>query len=267
MGKTEQFLLSIVLATTAFVIFVGAIVYFVIAARRRRLMYIKEKQAINEMHVKELLTKQLEIQQLTMQEIGREIHDSIGQKLTLASLYAQQLSHQNEAPAINHKIGDIGQIINESLQELRSLSKSLTGTGPAQEGDLRALLEVECTRIGNLGICNMQLESNSEIISVQQPGCNVLLRIVQEFFQNSLKHAQCSNINIILHQGDEGITICVKDNGQGFDIEKIEQSTNNGIGLQNMKRRAELVGATLKINSRPGDGTMMEIKLVLDTQY
>lgn len=263
MGESV-YIVSSILAGVAFVILVIGMVYFVHAARNRRLMHLKEKQLMHEAHTKDLLARQLEIQQLTMQEIGREIHDSVGQKLTLASLYAQQLSHQNEAPAINHQIEDIGQIINESLQELRSLSRSLIGSSSEQTGDLKALLEVECSRINNTGVCHVLVESNQDTILIPQPKCNILLRIGQEFLQNSLKHAACHHIHISLLQEGKVIMIHAMDDGRGFNIEELTAEKGKGMGLHNMKRRAELIGATLEISSSLDSGTSMKICLNLD---
>lgn len=260
MGESE----IIIFASVAFVIVVIGMVYFVHAARNRKLIHVKEKQLMHDKHTKDLLARQLEIQQLTMQEIGREIHDSVGQKLTLASLYAQQLSHQNAAPAINHKIEDIGQIINESLQELRSLSKSLISSGAEHSGDLKALLETECSRINNTGVCHVLVESNSETIPIPQPKCNILLRIGQEFMQNSLKHAACRHIHISLQQQGREIRMHAMDDGKGFNLMESAAEKGRGMGLHNMKRRAELIGATLDISSSSDSGTKMTICLNLD---
>ena len=94
--------------------------------RNRKVNYQNEKKIMSQLHEQILLSTQLEMQTQTMQYIGREIHDNIGQKLTLASLYTQQLAYENKAPQINDKIENISNIINESLAELRQLSKSLT---------------------------------------------------------------------------------------------------------------------------------------------
>ncbi len=260
MDKAE-ITIFIIIANIVLFVFLAAFIIFISQYRRRKMLHNKEKETMNLQHTKDLLATQLEIQQLTMQEIGREIHDSVGQKLTLASLYAQQLSHQNQAPAINHKIENIGQIINESLQELRSLSKSLTGVGQAQVGNLKALLEAECSRINDAGLCHASVESNLETITVPQPNCNVLLRILQEFLQNSLKHANCGHIQILLQQNDGKTSIIAVDDGLGFDIKAMENNSEKGIGLHNMKRRAELIGALLKINSEISKGTKMEVTI------
>jgi signal transduction histidine kinase len=76
--------------------------------------------------IRENSSTQLEIQQATMQQIGRELHDNIGQKLTLVSLYVQQMLYENKAPEASERIDQVSQIINQSLQDLRSLSKTLT---------------------------------------------------------------------------------------------------------------------------------------------
>ena len=94
MGKTE-IIIFIILTSLIVVIFIMGIFLFAFQYKRKRKEYINEKQIRNEQHQQELLTTQLEIQTQTMQHIGREIHDNVGQKLTLASLYTQQLAYEN----------------------------------------------------------------------------------------------------------------------------------------------------------------------------
>src|SRR4051812_38770374 len=88
--------------------------------RKRKLDHAKEVHTMNERFAKEMLNTQLEIQQQTMQQIGREIHDNVGQKLTLASLYVQQIIMDRQDDFVQKKINSIGAIIKESLADLRS---------------------------------------------------------------------------------------------------------------------------------------------------
>ncbi|MBK8610826.1 MAG: histidine kinase dimerization/phosphoacceptor domain-containing protein [Chitinophagaceae bacterium] len=83
---------------------------------------------MKEKHHIELLNTQLESQQQTMHFIGQEIHDSVAQKLTLASIYTQRMEFDNEMPGIKDKLTGVSKIINDSLLELRELSKNLTDT-------------------------------------------------------------------------------------------------------------------------------------------
>ena len=125
MQQTET-IIFIIIANILLLVFVVGIILFILQYKKKKIEHAKEKSMIAETHTKELLATQLEMQTQTMQHIGREIHDNVGQKLTLASLYTQQLAYENKAPHINDKIENISNIINDSLAELRQLSKTLT---------------------------------------------------------------------------------------------------------------------------------------------
>ena len=90
MGKTE-IVITIVVFNLFFILFIVGIVVFIRQYKLKKKEHIGMLTSQTEAHQKELLATQIEIQQQTMQHIGREIHDNIGQKLTLASLYTQQL--------------------------------------------------------------------------------------------------------------------------------------------------------------------------------
>ncbi|MEI7488286.1 MAG: ATP-binding protein, partial [Chryseobacterium sp.] len=88
---------------------------------------------------------------------------------------------------------------------------------------------------------------------------NMLLRITQEFIQNSIKHSRCKNIFIDLNTSDESFwELNIKDDGVGFDRSRI---TSNGIGLTNMKNRAEIIGADFSLESQKNMGTTLNIIL------
>ena len=89
MGKNE-IILTIILFNLFFILFIVGILIFIQQYRLKKKEHLLMLQTQHEDHQKELLSTQLEIQNQTMQHIGREIHDNVGQKLTLASLYTQQ---------------------------------------------------------------------------------------------------------------------------------------------------------------------------------
>jgi len=257
MGKTEL-LITIILFNLFFVLFVVAIVVYIKKYKERKREYLNEIKITNEIHQKELLTTQLEIQQATMQQIGRELHDNIGQKLTLVSLYTQQLVHENKVPQENKRIEQIYQIINSSLQDLRSLSKNLTNDN-ISENEIVTLIQEEVNNINALKKCRVAFSHNSEGIILEFVKKNVLLRITQEFLQNSLKHANCNNIIIRLYSSPEiFLTLSIEDDGAGFDYNKL---TSDGIGLKNMKKRAEIIGGKFNLESKPGFGTTLTVIL------
>jgi signal transduction histidine kinase len=258
MGKTEVYTF-VTLGIVIILIFITGIVLFVSQFRKRKVDHIKETELLNQQHRQELLSTQLEIQNQTMQHIGREIHDSVGQKLTLASLYAQQLAYENKAPQVNDRIDSISSIINESLTELRRLSKSLTDDSIAADS-IAALLQSECNKVNDAGQCRVHFSSSTDNALLTYQTKSILLRIVQEFMQNSIKHARCSNISVSLHANGNSLQLHLEDDGKGFDTKAI---AGNGIGLSNMKKRAALIGGNFDFESLPGTGTKLDIEIPL----
>jgi signal transduction histidine kinase len=238
------------------VLFIAGIILFVFQYRKRKLLHIKETQLLNEQHSKELLSTQLKIQTQTMQHIGREIHDNVGQKLTLASLYTKQLL--GKPTGSSEKITTIGNIIDESLADLRQLSKSLTNPSLA-DLTLLQLLQDEAARINSLGNCYVQVTGHSTTVPLSPAQKNILFRLLQEFIQNSLKHAGCKKIKIDLQPVNNNFTVSASDDGKGFDATQKKE----GQGLLNMQRRAEELNAIYEFKSTPGMGTQMILQLQL----
>jgi signal transduction histidine kinase len=226
--------------------------------KQRKKEYINEIEVKNEIHKRELLATQLEIQQATMQQIGRELHDNIGQKLTLVSLYTQQLLYENKVPEVSERIDQVSQIINQSLQDLRSLSKTLTDDNINQK-EIVTLIQEEVDNTNSFKKCKVSFEHNFKQLDLGFAHKNVLLRITQEFIQNSIKHAKCKNIFINLNTSEESLwELNIKDDGVGFDKSNIK---SNGIGLTNMKNRAEIIGANFSLDSEKNRGTSLTIIL------
>jgi len=95
-----------------------------------------------------------------------------------------------------------------------------------------------------------------------------LFRVVQEAFNNIVKHSQARKTDISLHFRKRVIEVRIKDDGIGFDVEEAVSSKDRprGLGLLGMKERIELVDGTLNISSRPGDGTEINIKIPLNQE-
>ena len=240
-------------------VFLITILTVMIIYRRRKLQHLAEIDKMNERFTGELLQAQMEVQQETMQYIGREIHDNIGQKLTLAVLYVQQLDIANSR--VQEKVESITAIINESLADLRSLSKSLTKTN-SQQADLESMIKNECHKVEAAGSCKVTFHSNCAQQDTSEAVKSFLIRILQEFIQNSLKHANCTEIGIRLHREDAALEIDVEDNGKGFDLDAsgVERT---GIGISNMAKRAAMIHAGLSLTSAPGEGTKMKLSIPL----
>lgn len=249
-----ELIIFLVLSNIIIAIFIAGIFIFIHHYRKRKQVHEDEKTEIEKQHRVDLLNNQVQIQQQTMQFIGREIHDSVSQKLTLASIYSQKLEFENQYPALTENLLKISSIINDSLAELRDLSRALADNH-LQHSSLQDLVQAECKRINDSGVCRAELASRGDgpmSVTVKR----FLLRVLQEFIQNSLKHSGCSRIEISLNQTETGLSLQATDNGKGFDREKI---SSNGIGLANMKRRVQMIGGEFDLKSGPGEGTMLSL--------
>jgi len=265
MGETEV-IIFIVVATLILLVFIGGIIIFIFQYHKRKLIHEKEKAVLNEQHIQDLLNTQVEIQEQTMQDIGREIHDNVGQKLTLASIYTNQLAHAQPYPEIQGRVSEIGTIISESLAELRALSKSLTILN-TEGSELMMHIEKECRRVNALNICEVTYEINDTDFKISNTIKNFILRIIQEFIQNSLKHAACKHIKLLLYYFDTGLAITASDDGAGFDQDQYQDEEKKGIGLLNMKKRAELIGAGFTLESGIKKGTTLQLFIPANKLY
>jgi signal transduction histidine kinase len=198
------------------------------------------------------------MQQLTMNDIGRDIHDGVGQRLTLASIYTKQLASKEFPEEMQLKISEINLIINESLQQLRTFSRELTNE-VEHELELNEILQSEIEKIRNLHVCDVESNFPSAIF-LSNKKAMFLIRIVQEFFQNSLKYAECKTLFISVSKSKDSLELMLKDDGKGFDVNKISQ----GIGLKNIKRRAEMIQASIELKSDLNVGTSLNLKLPLE---
>ncbi len=223
-------------------------------------MFEKEKAAQDERHFREMLFTKLEIQQHTMRDIGREIHDNVGQRLTLAAMYTYQLEYEQKETATGERVSAIGKIIDESLEELRNLSKSLTNAH-AEKWELKELVDNECNRVNALNICTVQSRFNTDNIILSPTIKAFIHRIIQEFLQNSLKHSRCRHITFTFDKGSSGLAIVLQDDGTGFDLTGYSENSAKGIGLSNMRKRAEFLNIDFGLQSAPGKGT--EVKLYI----
>ena len=257
MGETE-YKIFVFLATLILLVFIGGIIVFILQYHKRKLLHEKEKAVINVLHTQDLLNTKLEIQQQTMHDISREIHDNILQRLGLASILANQLSHENLYPLATDRIAAIANTLNESLGELRGISRSLQNNN-SDTSELEDLVKNECNRVNDLNLCKVAFTYNETTFHISSTIKTFILRIIQEFMQNSLKHANCKNISINFQYEESGIRINVMDDGIGFDKSGYEQKGGEGIGLTNMKKRAELIGADFDLNSELNKGTYLTI--------
>lgn len=246
------FIAGVCLLLLMFVSFIITIIY---KYQQKQNSYFKDIERLKISHQNALLQSQLEIQEQTFQNISREIHDNIGQKLTLAKLHLNTFSPEHSAIQINDTVKIIGEVIND----LSDLSHSMSSEIILNNGIIKAL-EYEENQLRKSGLYEVDFSVSGEPVYLDSNTELVLFRIVQEALNNIVKHASANSIEMHLHYNEELLTIEIRDNGKGF----VFTDNIKGTGLQNIKKRTALLNGEMMISSKPVGGTNLKIKIPLD---
>lgn len=262
MGEKEinVFFLSVILTV---LLLVMAVYFVIISIRRRNILYTREKEANAILHKQELLETKQEVQQKLMQNIGSELHDTVGQKLTLTYLQMENILQSEDLEDVRLKIRGQNELIQESLNELRSISKMLT-TQDFTDFDFVYYLRKEMKRIQESGLSKTGFTYPAEPLDFLTEHINLsIVRICQEFIQNSLKHSGGTMLEIHVKLDENNLRLICSDNGKGIDWDKAyEYRIGSGSGLKSIERRISSIGATCKWESK--NGTQLYIDLPLD---
>ncbi len=251
----------IILLTTLLIILMSAFLIFIsFLHRRRQIMYLEKINKIQMDFEKSIVQAQLEIQEQTFQHISREIHDNITLSLTLSKLNLHTLDWNNREKNTEKLNAAIG-LITKSIAELSDISKSLNADIIIQQGLLKAV-EEEIQRIRQAGLFSIQYELTGDPVYMESPKELIIFRIIQEAFNNIIKHAEATEASLILHYNTKTLHVSVSDNGNGFDKELIMAKANVGqAGLKNMATRVAMLKGEMKTNSQPGKGTILSFSI------
>jgi two-component system, NarL family, sensor kinase len=217
----------------------------------------KEKQLMREAFEKQLLESKLEIQEQTFDMISQEIHDNVGQILSLAKIQLGIMEQKQSGDG--ELLGNVKESISLAMTELRDIAKSLSSER-IQPLSLQESLGQEIRRINRSGFVKVSLEVTGTEMTIQHQHKLIAFRIVQEGLQNILKHAGATDVDVSIRYQSDGAFIRIHDNGIGFDP-AVTLQKREGLGLANIIRRATMVGGKAEIFSRPGEGTTLQIQM------
>jgi two-component system, NarL family, sensor kinase len=244
----EILILIIIFAGTAILTLLGVII--IIFSIRNKYRHQKHRQ--------ELLQTQVEIQEQTFKNISEEIHDNIGQVLSLVKLNLNTFP-ENLADTVKTKLSDTEVLLSKAIEDLRDLSQSMNTDRISSVG-LEVALEHELKLIQKTGRFNTKLQVGGNRYALDRQKEMVLFRMVQECLNNSVKHSVAKNIEIELLYRPGSLILQVSDDGKGFNPE-INHPSKNGLGLKNMHNRAALIGAKFSLHSSADNGTTINIEL------
>lgn len=242
---------------------VSFIVAMLVLYNRRQQKQDQEMARVKDQYEKEVLQSQLEIQENTFKTISQELHDNIGQMLSVVklSLSALPLEKQHQAyPLVDHS----QQVLNKAIIDLSDLTKSLH-TDRITDLGLAESIRFELSTLKNAGLIQVQFSVSGTEFQLPERKAIFLFRMFQEMLNNVLKHARATFVKVELtYQPDNIFVMKVEDNGKGFDLAAKEAAVSGakGVGLKSMFNRARLIDADLEINSEKDKGTSIHVKLL-----
>jgi two-component system, NarL family, sensor kinase len=255
----ESLTTLIVLGTIILVVLVSFVIllsYF-FTARKNKLL--KEKELLHAQFQQELLRTQLEIQEQTLNTISQEIHDNVGQVLSLAKLNLNTLPNNSD-----QKIQDTKNLVSKAINDLRNLSHSLHGDVIAAHGLQQSIVN-ELNIIESTKAFATKFTVSGAMVKISPQKEMVLFRMVQEALHNIVKHSGAAAIDVAMQYSADKLQITVIDNGKGFDLTPLtEAGSKAGMGIHSMYNRAKLIDAVFNISSTTGSGTVITIDLPLN---
>lgn len=256
MQKEKLDLILSIISASVFVLLLIIAIFFlfrIYLKRKNSLLLDKQKMAVQ--FEQTLLQSKLEIQEQTFADISREIHDNIGQVLSLARINLNTLNN----PLDNGKLNLVDELMEKAITDLRNLSHALDADLIRKKGWLEPAQKLlrDLEKSGKY-ITKLSVTENPPPLGNDRP--IILFRMIQEIINNIIKHASANSIMLEVTRQNDRLQILIKDNGKGFNKEKVMA----GAGLRNLENRSKMIAANLQVNSEPGKGTAITISVKLE---
>jgi two-component system, LuxR family, sensor kinase FixL len=194
--------------------------------------------------------------------IAYDLHDGVGQQLVGIALSAKLLEEQlrSDRPAEAEKASAIVQLANEAARQARLTARSLEGADGV--GDLKTALESLAMNISQNCRVRSTVKANGASLPVSAPVAAQLYRIAQEAVRNAVEHGAAREVLIQLTFGHRDMLLMVQDDGEGFDT----KTNGHGMGLRIMRYRAQCIGGSCEVRTRPSKGTTVYCRVPLEAQ-
>lgn len=209
---------------------------------------------------RQLLERVIAAQEEERRRISRELHDSTSQNLTSLMVGLRTLESTCDSPQVHCQTQDLRQIVSQVLEDVHTLALQLR---PAVLDDLGLPAALE--RLAHEWQKRNHIQADVVVHlgneRLPDPIETALYRIVQEALTNVARHAQARSVSVLVERRANDIVAVIEDDGQGFEPGHAHR--DGRLGLLGIRERAELLGGSLTIESSPGQGTSLFIRLPL----
>jgi two-component system sensor histidine kinase UhpB len=203
----------------------------------------------------EVMKATLNAEEQQRELIGNELHDGVGHILTYTSLFLQMATDsQNNNPQLFQKAHDN---VEKAINEIRRISRSLVPPALTDLGLKEAIIEL-VNQFTDLKQIKFDIScKTADFKNLEFELQRNIYRVVQELISNSIKHSNCTTIQIHFKRNPESLQIKYSDNGNGFNLSKVKK----GLGLKSINNRVYFYGGSININSSEKEGVTFDILL------
>lgn len=195
--------------------------------------------------------------------IAREIHDELGQQLTVMKMdisWMKKKVNNGDVAALPAKMDDLQKIIDGTVASVRRIATDLRPSLLDDIG-LIAAMEWEADSFEKRTGISVHLSKSEEHLAVPDKFSTDLFRILQESLTNIARHASASQVDIHLKNQNNEFILYIEDNGKGFDTNTV--AGKKTLGLLGMKERSAMMHGIFEIESKPGSGTKLKVRVPL----
>ena len=233
---------------------------------QQNIQVVRDSKESGEM-LRALAMRLQEVVEANLKEIARELHDRVGQSLTALNINLNILHNQlrpEQREKVNDRIMDSIELVEKITQNIRDVMAELRPQ-VLDDCGLAASLRWYRKRFSQRTGIQVDLETATiEDTRLPEAVETALFRIIQEAFNNVVKHARAANVSVAAVKTAESIQLTIADDGQGFDAGAGRSSQHlQNWGLVNMRERAKALGGQFQIDSELGKGTRLRVKVPL----
>ncbi len=260
MERKEVQLLVISLSIIFFTLIVLLLALFLYFSKKKNAFLIEQLKS-KHFFQSELVKTRLEIKDQTLAEISKELHDNIGQILSVAIMQINLFLHTEKKTVTPSDLNDLKLNVSTALDEIRILSRIINNENTMQCNFIEAI-KADLDKIKKLKKLKCIFIWDEILPEIQQEHELFIYRIFQEAIHNSLKYSHSELFEIHLSTKEDCFTLDFLDYGVGYDKKKVP----TGSGLNNMKLRAQLIGASIEMNSTD-KGTAIQLNYPLTNRH
>lgn len=258
--ETKHIVLIVIASVAMLLLLLFILIDLMLRYKNKQLKHQEEMLELNTKFEENLVKVRNEITKQVLTEIAVNLHDNIGQTLSLAVIHLNQLELGNSID--KNQLDSTRNIVKQAIWDVRELSHSMY-SDYWQNFEINAFVQKLFKQLQHTCKYKLEFDIDNHLEIPSKDLEIVVIRILQELINNTIKHSKANTITLVLKQSDDIINVEYSDNGQGFN----PAHKTKGKGLESIRQRLSLINAHWDIKTSIKQGFSITIRLPLTKEY